>query len=361
MAKLECSRCSAVCFQHSAIQAANRSPKGMNDKIGLWIVSWTILEADLLHCDGGVAEDAVGPDPGETLQAGHDARLNPSRRTICDPGMQRAKSALELPIGTGRSSIGFLTRCRDVFPNSYGCDFLKAEMVSRGSIVVAKNRHSISRVLLCPPVAEIKLLRMNTLLCILLAFMVPVAAAQILFQAGTGEEEIKGKPKQVRLERQEFRDEKGDAIAAKTQLVEVTDYRTDGKVLEHRAYRPDGTVSIREVFEYDDQGRRTKISSYDEKNSPVHTQSFHWIEAGVEEETESASDGKQRERTIRRFDEHGRMMELKSVDSDKAAVQMTLRYDDLGRPVEGQVTFKSENGLILGRRICGFCGGATVG
>jgi len=72
-------------------------------------------------------------------------------------------------------------------------------MVSRGSIVVAKNRHSISRVLLCPPVAEIKLLRMNTLLCILLAFMVPVAAAQILFQAGTGEEEIKGKPKQVRL------------------------------------------------------------------------------------------------------------------------------------------------------------------
>jgi len=68
----------------------------------------------------------------------------------------------------------------------------------------------------------------------------------------------------------------------------------------------------------------------------------------------AASDGKQRERTIRRFDEHGRMMELKSVDSDKAAVQMTLRYDDLGRPVESQVTFKSENGLA-------FSGGVFAG
>ena len=46
----------------------------MNDKIGLLIVSWTILEADLLQSDGRVADDAVGPDPGETLQAGLDAR-----------------------------------------------------------------------------------------------------------------------------------------------------------------------------------------------------------------------------------------------------------------------------------------------
>jgi len=240
--------------------------------------------------------------------AKHDGEYSWDYRAKLDEEINRVLAGILDGRPAHHGSVGFLARCHDVFPNSYGRDFLKAEMVSRGSIVVAKNRHSISRVLLCPPVAEIKLLRMNTLLCISLAFMVPVAAAQILFQAGTGEEEIKGKPKQVRLERQEIRDEKGDAIAAKPQLVEVTEYRTDGKVLEHRAYRTDGTVSTREVFEYDDQGRRTKISSYDEKNSPVHTQSFHWIEAGVEEETESASDGKQRERTIRRFDEHGRMM-----------------------------------------------------
>ena len=118
----------------------------------------------------------------------------------------------------------------------------------------------------------------------------------------------------MRLERQEIRDEKGDPVAAKPQLAEETDYRQNGKVSEHRTYRPDGTLSIREVCEYDDQDRRTKITSYDEKNTPVHTQSFRWIEAGVGEQTETAPDGKQRERTLRRFDEHGRMTELKTVD-----------------------------------------------
>ena len=80
---------------------------------------------------------------------------------------------------------------------------------------------------------------MNPPFWISLAVMIPVAAAQISFQAGPGEEEIKGKPKHVRLERQEIRDEKGDPVAAKPQLAEETDYRQNGKVSEHRTYRPD--------------------------------------------------------------------------------------------------------------------------
>src|SRR5437879_4638404 len=129
---------------------------------------------------------------------------------------------------------------------------------------------------------------MNPPLWISLAVMIPVAAAQITFQAGTGEEEIKGKPKHLRLEGQEIRDGNADAHTIQPHCVEETASRPDGKPSGHRTYRPNGTLSICEVFEYDDQGRRTKITSYDEKNTPVQTQSCHWIEAGVEEETASA-------------------------------------------------------------------------
>ncbi|MCU1273617.1 MAG: hypothetical protein JWO48_1048 [Bryobacterales bacterium] len=161
------------------------------------------------------------------------------------------------------------------------------------------------------------------------------------------DEDLKGKPQSVRLEREVLRDEKGKSVEGKKYLEQETRFRPDGKVTEHRVYRPDGALSVREVTEYDDQARRTKTTSFDDKEKPVRIQVFRWIEPGTEEEIARDAGGKQLDTTLRKFDDHGRMSEFTSLDSDRIVAQMTMRYDEQGRPVEATVSFKGGDGTIV--------------
>ena len=160
-------------------------------------------------------------------------------------------------------------------------------------------------------------------------------------------EDLKGKPKSVRLEREVLRDENSKSAEGKKYLEQETRFRPDGKVTEHLVYRPDGTLSGREVTEYDNQARRTKTTSFDEKKKPVRTQVFQWIEPGIEEEIARDADGKQVDHTLRKFDEQGRISEFTSLDSDKIDAKMTMRYDEQGRPVEATVSFKGGDGALV--------------
>jgi hypothetical protein len=176
-------------------------------------------------------------------------------------------------------------------------------------------------------------------------------SGQILFNSGftsnPDHEDVKGKPRSVRLEREVLRDEAGKSVEGKKYLEQESRFRADGKLTEHLVYLPDGTLSVREVTEYDDQGRRTKTTSFDAKEKPVRIHVFRWIDPATEDEIEQDAAGRELEHALRKFDEHGRMSELTSLDSGKMDARMTMRYDEQGRPVEATVTFKGGEGTII--------------
>jgi hypothetical protein len=178
-------------------------------------------------------------------------------------------------------------------------------------------------------------------LCLLLAGVIDVSA-QTFFSSGTADEEIKGQPKSVRVERQ---------LGDKRSLLEETQYREDGKMLEHRSYREEATLSYREVHEYDG-GQRTRTTTFDGQGKVLRVQTYRHIEDQVEEEVALDGGGKQMERTICKFDEAGRVVSQTLTDTDKTEMRMGIEYDDHGRPIDARITMKSaESSLGTGLHI----------
>ena len=80
-----------------------------------------------------------------------------------------------------------------------------------------------------------------------------------LWSSGFAPEEVRGKPKSIRVERRDL-----TSHADRPYLQQLTDYRPDGKKAERSTYRPDGTLSYREVYEYAADGHLTKLTTFDE-------------------------------------------------------------------------------------------------
>src|SRR5437879_6110923 len=84
------------------------------------------------------------------------------------------------------------------------------------------------------------------------------------------QEQIKGEPKSVLVEREEFLDETGNPITAKRYVQQVTEYKKNGREAEQRTYRPDGTLSYRDLYEYyEEEGRLATVTTLDDTGTQV--------------------------------------------------------------------------------------------
>jgi len=169
------------------------------------------------------------------------------------------------------------------------------------------------------------------------AFIIIAAAAfsQELFawEASTGQDDLRGKPKTVKVERE---------ADGKRRPEQQTDYRPDGKTAEHRVWKEDGTLSTHEVYAYDKDGRRSTITYFDDKGNKVRTQTFRHPDANTEEETDDFGGTTPGTHTTRRFDDHGRMIEMN--DGDMSA---TMTYDEQGRPTEAVLKPTGHPGILV--------------
>ena len=171
------------------------------------------------------------------------------------------------------------------------------------------------------------------------------------------QEQFKGEPKSVRVEREEFLDAAGNPITAIRYVQQVIEYRKDGKEAEHRTYRPDGTLSYRDLYEYDDEGRLVKVTTLDDTGTPVCVQEVYRTGPGMEEVVDVGPDGQERSRTMNRRDEAGRPLESTVTEMNKVQAHLAVRYDDQGRPVEAHVTLP---GLRMRIGIAYHAGNRTV-
>src|SRR5216683_1315743 len=176
------------------------------------------------------------------------------------------------------------------------------------------------------------------LFCMLVA-AVPAVHGQPMFEgaSGFGDEELKGKPKLVRVER-----EKLDPESLRLPEEECA-YRADGQLSSRKRFL-DGKLLATEIFEYDAKGQRTALTNRDKDDQVVRLQSFRLLPDESEEEIDVAG-GKQQSRTIRRFDTKHRVVELTSTDMDNVATTMQFEYDQDGRPLEARV--RMEGGSLL--------------
>jgi YD repeat-containing protein len=152
--------------------------------------------------------------------------------------------------------------------------------------------------------------------------------------SGFGDEQLKGTPKMVTVEREKLGDQ------PLLQPEEQSTYREDGKLSSRKRY-VDGKLVSKEIFEYDAQGHRTAITTYDAEEKLTRTQSFRRLLDESEEEIDSAG-RKQQSRTIRRFDSVQRVIELKSIETSNVTTIMQFDYDDRGRPLEARIQMASE-------------------
>jgi hypothetical protein len=125
------------------------------------------------------------------------------------------------------------------------------------------------------------------------------AGKQILiFNSGFAPEEIKGKPKSIRVERRDLK----SPIDSPTEIAclqEMTNYRPDGKKAERSTYRPDGTLSYRELYEYASDGRLTTLITFDGAGTMVQkTHIIRSAETGIEEQVVTDATGKELTRTV---------------------------------------------------------------
>lgn len=154
--------------------------------------------------------------------------------------------------------------------------------------------------------------------------------AQDMFEGASwfGEEDLKGRLKIVKVEREKLG---GQPIV---QPEEEWEYSNNGKPLAHRRFS-DGKLVANESFDYDAEGHRTAITTRDAAGKVVREQKFRRLDDGSEEEVDIAA-GKQQDRTIRRFDEHGRVIELKSIEPRGSSTVMQFDYDRRGRPQQAR-------------------------
>jgi hypothetical protein len=183
----------------------------------------------------------------------------------------------------------------------------------------------------------------------LIAFAVVALHGQPMFEgaSGLGEEELKGRPKTIKVEREKL----GDKPLLLPE--EESAYREDRKLSSHQRFT-DGKLVANEIFEYDAQGHRLAITTRDAEDKVIHTQSFRRLPDQSEEEIDAAG-GKQLSRTIRRFDAEQHVIELKSIETVGVSTSMQFDYDDRGRPLEARVQMDGENVVAIerGRTVCG--------
>jgi len=155
--------------------------------------------------------------------------------------------------------------------------------------------------------------------------------------SGFGDEELRGKPKLVRVER-----EKLDAEFLRLPEEECA-YRADGRLSSRKRFL-NGKLLANETFEYDAKGQRTAVTNRDKDDNLIRVQSFRHLADGSEEEMDVAGE-KQQSRTIRRFDTKHRVVELTSTDMNNVSTTMQFEYDQDGRPLEASV--RMEGGSFL--------------
>ena len=180
------------------------------------------------------------------------------------------------------------------------------------------------------------------LFCMLVA-AVPALHGQPMFEGASSfdDEELRGKPKLVRVER-----EKLDAELLRLPEEESA-YRPDGQLSSRKRFL-NGRLIANETFEYDAKGQRTSVTNRDKDEKAIRIQSFRPLADGSEEEIDVAG-GKQQSRTIRRFDTKHRVIELTSTDMDEVATIMQFEYDQDGRPLEGRVRMEGGSLRAIGR------------
>src|ERR1700736_910353 len=174
------------------------------------------------------------------------------------------------------------------------------------------------------------------LFCVLVA-AVPAVHGQPMFEGGSGlgDEELKGKPRLVKVER-----EKLDAESVRVPE-EESSYRADGQLSSRKRFL-DGKLIANETFEYDAEGQRTAVTNRDKDDKVIRAQTFRHLEDGSEEEIDVAG-GKQQNRTIRRFDPKHRVVELISTHANSTSTTMQFEYDRDGRPLEPRVRMEGGN------------------
>ncbi len=86
-----------------------------------------------------------------------------------------------------------------------------------------------------------------------------ILQAQPMFEGSSwfGDQELKGKPKFVRLERESLSGDKPDRVPE-----EESGYREDGKIASQKRYS-EGKLIADEVLEYDLEGHRRKCTTRD--------------------------------------------------------------------------------------------------
>lgn len=179
--------------------------------------------------------------------------------------------------------------------------------------------------------------------------MALLTSAQILlFNASFTDEEIRGEPKIVRIERQDHVVDSDRERTNSTQyLQDATEYLPGRRKAERRVYLPDGALSRRELYEYGDDGL-TKIRTYGRTGAEQGTRSIRAHEDGTEETVLVNGEGKELERTITKRDGAGRILESTSIDlPQNTEIHLGLRYDNQGRLTEGQITSKPTDGIAL--------------
>jgi hypothetical protein len=171
---------------------------------------------------------------------------------------------------------------------------------------------------------------------LLIAFAVSAIQAQPMFEGATGlgADELHGKPKLVRVEREKVEPEKPGNKPVFLPEEEAI-YRDDGQLSSHKRYS-EGKLVLNEFFDYDSEGHRSVVTERDPDGKITRTRTYHRQPDQSEEELVSAG-GKNLSRTIRRFDAQQRVTELENTDTPNVATIMHFSYDDLGRPIEARV------------------------
>jgi hypothetical protein len=188
---------------------------------------------------------------------------------------------------------------------------------------------------------------MRCLGCIVIALAVSALSGQALFEGAAwfGEEQLKGKPRLVTVEREKL----GENPFRLPE--EESAYREDGK-LSFCKRLVDGKLVTNEISDYDAQCHRTAITTRNGKDEVIRVQTFRRMADGAEEEIDVAG-GKEQSRSIRSFDANQRVIELKSTDAGNVSTIMSFEYDDRGRPLEARIRLEGESLLPIEPRFKG--------
>src|SRR5260370_42414398 len=116
------------------------------------------------------------------------------------------------------------------------------------------------------------------LLFCMIGAALPAVHGQPMFEGASsfGDEELRGKPKLVRVER-----EKLDAESVRLPEEECA-YRADGQLSSRKRFL-NGKLVANETFEYAAEGQRTAVTNREKEDKAIRAQAFRHLEDGSEE------------------------------------------------------------------------------